>query len=155
MPQESIPSTSRPGVLYGVGYEGRTADQLVALLVRSGVETVVDVRLTPISRKPGLSKTKLSALLARQGISYRHEPLLGNPRDNRAGFRDGHLSEAKGRYAHKLSNGSRKALLRLIELTQSSIVAMLCVEADQHRCHRQVIAEAVEYEAPTVVHLTL
>ncbi|PPJ18215.1 hypothetical protein C5E45_10195 [Nocardia nova] len=42
------------------------------LLAEAGVATVVDVRLTPISRKPGLSKTKLSAALAEAGIRYVH-----------------------------------------------------------------------------------
>jgi hypothetical protein len=35
-----------------VGYEGLTADQLMARLVAMGVTRLVDVRLTPISRKP-------------------------------------------------------------------------------------------------------
>ncbi|WP_258081414.1 DUF488 domain-containing protein [Nocardia nova] len=58
--------------LFTVGYEGRRADELVMLLAEAGVATVVDVRLTPISRKPGLSKTKLSAALAEAGIRYVH-----------------------------------------------------------------------------------
>jgi hypothetical protein len=41
-----------PGLL-SVGYEGRTVDDLVDLLVAEGVEVVADVRLTPMSRKPG------------------------------------------------------------------------------------------------------
>lgn len=147
--------TRRPGILYGVGYEGRTAEQLVRLLARSGVETVVDVRLNPISRKPGLSKTKLSALLAENGIEYVHERLLGNPRDNRAGFSDGRLEEAQDRFAARLANGSRQALLDLVERARNGSVAMLCVEADQRHCHRQVIADAVEREAPTILHIDL
>jgi uncharacterized protein (DUF488 family) len=60
-----------PGLL-SVGYEGRTAQSLVQLLVDAGVDVVVDVRLTPLSRKPGLSKTRLGELLADVGVEYRH-----------------------------------------------------------------------------------
>ncbi len=56
-----------------VRYEGRTAGQLVADLYDLEVKHLVDVRLTPLSRKPGLSKCKLDA-----GITYRHMPGLGN-----------------------------------------------------------------------------
>src|SRR5258707_759886 len=72
--------------LVGVGYEGRTVDELVAHLVAVGVSRLIDVRLTPISRKRGLSKTALGAALADVGIEYEHRRELGNPKTNRAGF---------------------------------------------------------------------
>ncbi|MFE2500029.1 DUF488 family protein [Streptomyces scopuliridis] len=45
---------------------------------------VADVRLTPISRKPGFSKTRLPHALDEAGITYTHLRALGNPKDNRA-----------------------------------------------------------------------
>lgn len=155
MPDTAARPNRPRGILYGVGYEGRSAEQLVNLLARAGVDTVVDVRLNPVSRKPGLSKTKLAALLSANGIAYVHEPMLGNPQDNRAGFSDGRLHQARERFAERLSNGSRQALLELVERARTGSVAMLCVEAERRRCHRQVIAEAVEEAAPGVVHVDL
>lgn len=143
------------GILYSLGYEGRTADQLVELLAMRRVEVLVDVRLTPLSRKPGLSKRKLAELLEAHGIEYVHEPQLGNLRDNRDGFHNGHLTEAKERFAERLSNGSRSALLSLMDRARAGNVAMLCVEADQERCHRQVIAEAVAAEAPHLIQIQI
>ena len=63
-----------------IGYEGKTVDDLVAQLLEQGVPVLVDVRLTPPSRKPGLSKTKLSEALAAVGIGYVHHRALGNPK---------------------------------------------------------------------------
>lgn len=40
-----------PG-LVSVGYEGRTIEDLVEVLVAQNVQVVADVRLTPLSRKP-------------------------------------------------------------------------------------------------------
>ncbi len=70
----------------GVGYEGLDSDGLMSKLRLRGVRTVVDVRLNPISRKRGLSKTALKGRLAEEEIAYEHLPSLGNPRDNREGF---------------------------------------------------------------------
>lgn len=144
-----------PGVLYNVGYEGRSAEQLLDLLELMQVQVLVDVRLNPISRKQGLSKTRLAEGLAARGMEYVHEPLLGNPRENRDGFSNGHLAQAKAVFAARLSNGSRDAFLRLVERARGERVAMLCVESEPERCHRQVIAEAVEEEAPDLIQLPL
>jgi len=148
-------SKKPPGVLYNVGYEGRSADQLLDLLELTQVQVLIDVRLNPISRKPGLSKTKLAAALAAKGIEYVHEPLLGNPQENREGFSNGHLAQAKAAYAARLTNGSRDAFIRLVERARDERVAMLCMESEPERCHRQVIVEAVEDEAPDLVQLPL
>lgn len=60
-----------PG-LWSAGYEGRDIDSFVAALVDSHIGVVADVRLTPISRKKGFSKTRLGDALAEAGIKYTH-----------------------------------------------------------------------------------
>ncbi len=53
------------GTLVSIGYEGKTLSDLVTQLLEQGVRVLVDVRLTPLSRKPGLSKTKLTEAQAK------------------------------------------------------------------------------------------
>src|SRR3954471_17458392 len=60
------------GTLVSIGYEGKTVVDLVAQLLEQGVRVLVDVRLTPLSRKPGLSKSKLAEALVAVGIIYVH-----------------------------------------------------------------------------------
>ena len=130
-----------PGSL-SVGYEGRTAQSLVQLLVDAGVDVVVDVRLTPLSRKPGLSKTRLSELLAEAGVEYRHLRALGNPRENRAPFGDGRVALGVRRSRKLLEQPASSAdLEELVELTQTRRVAVLGFERDHDRCHRQVVTD--------------
>ena len=62
--------------LFSVGYEGRDLDEFVRLLRAHGVTVLLDVRLNAISRKPGFSKTRLTAALADAGIRYRHARAL-------------------------------------------------------------------------------
>jgi uncharacterized protein (DUF488 family) len=58
-----------PGRIYSVGYEGFQLKGLVESLVAAKVFLVVDVRLTPVSRKPGFSAKSLSAELGKAGIA--------------------------------------------------------------------------------------
>lgn len=129
--------------LYGFGYEGKTAEELIATLKNYEISTLVDVRLTPISRKKGLSKTKLAAAVETVGMTYLHLPALGNPKDNRAGFRVPYTPEwATARHNFEQVLERESALLALDEIQQQLTVGnvgLLCFEANTKCCHRDVI----------------
>ncbi|GAA3465427.1 hypothetical protein GCM10018963_74400 [Saccharothrix longispora] len=134
-----------PGVV-GVGYEGLDVEGFVSRLTDLGVRVLADVRLTPISRKRGFSKRALAETLSEAGVEYLHLRELGNPKDNRPGFAgdDVALSRARGRYADLLDVGAAdSALDRLAVLAGEWRVAVMCFEADEERCHRHVVLEAV------------
>jgi uncharacterized protein (DUF488 family) len=107
---------------------------------------LVDVRLNPISRKPGLSKTALGQALAEAGIAYEHRRELGNPKTNRAGFAGAatEREQARTRYQELLRRPEAcEALDALAQAGDRERVAVLCFEAEEHRCHRDVVlAEA-------------
>jgi len=44
--------------IYTIGYEGIDIEQFFTLLSEHNIETVVDVRELPLSRKPGFSKER-------------------------------------------------------------------------------------------------
>jgi uncharacterized protein (DUF488 family) len=142
-------------MLYSVGYEGRTADQFVHALVAAGVDVLYDVRLNPVSRKPGFSKNKLRDALEAAGVGYVHEPLLGNPPDNRDAFRNGNFEQGRARFQQRLNNGSREALDNLTKDSRQRTIALLCVEKDADRCHRKVITEAVQDARPELMVVAL
>ncbi|MBW8171776.1 DUF488 domain-containing protein [Ornithinimicrobium sp. Arc0846-15] len=129
--------------LISIGYEGRNAAELIQRLKDQDVQVLVDVRLTPLSRKKGLSKTALSAALAEAGIRYVHHRQLGNPKDNRDDFRKG-LATSRERYRDVLTgtDGS-EALRHVLELLGQESVALLCFERDHDQCHRHMVAEAL------------
>ncbi|ELS55169.1 DUF488 family protein, N3 subclade [Streptomyces viridochromogenes] len=132
-----------PG-LWSAGYEGRDIDSFVASLVDSRIGVVADVRLTPISRKKGFSKTRLGEALAEAGIEYTHLRGLGNPKDNREPFWDGRVEVGRARFRGLLQSEEAQADLdRLAEHARASRVAVLCFEKDESRCHRQVVLETV------------
>jgi uncharacterized protein (DUF488 family) len=138
------------GRIYSVGYEGFELGAFVDHLVGMKVSVVVDVRLNAISRKRGFSRRALTAALADAGIGYRHEPELGNPPDNRDSFRTGDGAEGRQRMRAMLENGSGPALQRLIDVARVDRVAVLCVERERTKCHRDVITEMVTEADPTI-----
>lgn len=135
-----VHSLTRPSTIASVGYEGRIVDQLIAALVEANVSALVDVREHAISRKPGLSKRGLAAHCEAHGIEYKHEPTLGNPRENRNGFRVGLPDSLKIYEEHLLGNGEA-ALARVADLLKDRTVALLCFEADPCSCHRSIVAD--------------
>jgi uncharacterized protein (DUF488 family) len=129
-------------MIAGVGYEGITIDALIADLVDRRIELVVDVRLNAISRKRGFSRRALSAALDVAGIEYRHEPTLGNPRENREAFRAGDAA-AMEVIRTRLATVGADAMARLERDAREHRVAVLCFERDEARCHRQVILDGI------------
>ncbi len=134
--------------IYTIGYEDLRLDQFLNKLRENRIDTVVDVRLTPSSRRAGFSKGVLAKALDAADIGYIHERDLGNPPENRAAFRRGPLEEGRCRMKARLENGSAPALQRLVERATQERVAVLCVEMADARCHRQVIVEMAREIAP-------
>lgn len=131
----------------GIGYEGLDVDGLITRLRLRGVQHVVDVRLTPISRKRGLSKTALSARLAEVGIAYSHFRALGNPKSNRDGFAEitgAAAEQSRERFRGVLkSSEAEDALNAIRKIAETERVSLLCFEAEQGRCHRSLVLEAL------------
>lgn len=137
-----------PHQLHGWGYEGQTVEDLITFASGNRIEVIFDVRLNPISRKRGFSKRGLSEALTAAGLVYLHRPALGNPRDNRDGFAS--PESCAGKAAHDRfrtevldADEAQDAIYELsVALTRSS-VALLCYEADQRRCHRRLVIDAI------------
>lgn len=145
-------SPVRQGRLYSVGYEGFTLASFVER-VRGLVSTVVDVRLNPVSRRPGFSKKPLSAALVDAGVGYVHERALGNPMANRVYWQPGGDVEVGRDFLRELftqDGESRAALSRLIERAHHEPVAVLCLERASANCHRIVVTELALTLDPTL-----
>lgn len=116
------------------------------MLTEVAVDSVVDVRLTPISRKPGFSKSALADAVRSRGIAYEHRRVLGNPKENRAGFAGGprQLAGARAVYLRRLCVGEARDVVReLVERSARERIALLCFERDTERCHRYVLLEEI------------
>lgn len=126
--------------LYTVGYEGRTLNDFLALLLAQGITRVIDVRALPLSRRRGFSKTSLREALERTGIDYVHIREAGNPYRNLKHDIVACLSA----YRKHLSKTPE-----IIELVEQAALghraALLCVENEASNCHRSILGEQLRH----------
>lgn len=136
--------------IFSVGYEGRTLAGFVSALQEHNVQVVVDVRLNPISRKKGFSKSLLRTALALRGIAYHHEPRLGNPKHNRPPFLSGDVEYGRARFIQLMGDDGHAAIGQLTELAGASTMAILCVERESERCHRAAVTGFMTAARPEI-----
>lgn len=129
--------------VFTIGYEGLSVDDFRSLLSKHGIETIVDVRELPLSRKPGFSKKALASMLDDSGLAYVHMGRLGCPRSVRIRYRsDGDWQRYTARFLKYLAT-QKDAIADLATLVEESTCALLCFEADYNFCHRSMVAAAV------------
>jgi uncharacterized protein (DUF488 family) len=144
-----------PTALYTIGYEGLEIDAFVSRLRNAGVQTIVDVRGLPLSRKAGFSKRSFAARLEAAGIAYLHKHTLGCPKEVRDRYRkDSDWARyTRGFLAHLAKQES--CVRELATLADFTSVCLVCFEADFSMCHRTYVARAAHrMGGPAVRHIT-
>jgi uncharacterized protein (DUF488 family) len=132
----------------GIGYQGRSQDELVGALRAAGIETLIDVRELPWSRRAGFAKQALAERLTREGIRYVHLPSAGNPRAIRKSGR----SPAEMLACYREHLAQRPAVLdEILAAAGGAPTALLCYEADVAACHRSVLLAALAARHPELV----
>lgn len=138
--------------LYTSGYQSLTIAQFITRLKQAGIETLVDIRATPYSRKPDFSKKELAAHLAQASVAYRHMQALGCPKPIRDAYGHDHAQYELHFQRYLATQGA--AVAELTAFSQSTTACLLCFEADYRECHRSLVAEACQaLLAMPVVHL--
>ena len=130
-------------IIHTIGYEGIDIDRFLSLLREHDIETVVDVRELPLSRKPGFSKKALTDTPNLSGLEYVHIPDLGCPKAIRSRYHtDGNWKRYTAGFLKYLATQD-EAIADLASMAALSNCALLCFEADYHYCHRSMVADAV------------
>ena len=73
--------------LYSLGYEGKSLEEYLNILIKRDIKAICDVRKNAISRKYGFSKNTLKNAEESIGIDYRHFPELGIKSEKRTGLK--------------------------------------------------------------------
>jgi uncharacterized protein (DUF488 family) len=142
--------------VYTIGHSTRTAEELIALLQRNAVRTVVDVRRYPGSRRhPQFGKEALAGTLNAASIGYIHAPDLGGRRAAAPDSPNRAWRNAAFRgYADYMATAGFDAALRTLEQEVGRArTAILCAEAVPWRCHRNLIADALLARGHEVIHV--
>lgn len=141
--------------LYTIGYEGMDIRTFIDRLREASVQTIVDVRELPLSRKKGFSKTAFRQALAESGIAYFHVPALGCPKSVRDRYKADHDWAAYTNSFLAYVETQDATVRELVKLTKATKACLVCFEADFSMCHRIYVARAARrLGGPTVMHLT-
>lgn len=140
--------------VWTIGHGTRAVDELVATLRDAGVETLVDVRRFPGSRRnPQFGQAALAVELASASIAYVHAPDLGGRRSGVPGEdRFGCLRVPAFRsYAAWMSSDEWQHALA--DALARERPCFMCAETLPWRCHRRLIADLLAARGADVVHL--
>ena len=130
---------------FTIGYEHTTQAGLIAALQQHGVKRLIDARDVANSRRAGFSKKLLAASLDEGGITYLHLRPLGTPKAGRDANRAGRMDDFRRIYMARFSEpDAQLALLEAEDLCRTSATALLCFCGDEKKCHRHIIATALE-----------
>jgi uncharacterized protein (DUF488 family) len=143
-------------IAYTIGHSTRGIDEFIALLERSRIERLIDVRAFPGSRRhPHFNREALARTLPERGIEYYHLPALGGRRRPRADAPpSGWRNESFRGYAEYMRTPEfHQALHELMALASERRTAIMCSEAVPWRCHRTLIADALTARGCEVEHI--
>jgi uncharacterized protein (DUF488 family) len=127
-----------------VGHGTATADAFAELVRRAGVDTVVDVRRFPGSRRhPHFAKDEMARWLDEHDLRYRWLEALGGRRGSGADSPNVALRNQQFRaYAdHMAGDEFALGVGELLEAATKTAVAVMCSESVWWRCHRRLLAD--------------
>lgn len=144
-------------VLYTIGHSTRTIEELVGALQAHQVQTLVDIRAFPMSKRlPQFNRDSLEQSLPAAGIRYAWFKALG-------GYRKKILEESPNialrnqsfrNYAdYMLTPEFERAMSDLIALAERSRTAYMCAERVYFRCHRMLVSDWLVAHGHEVLHI--
>jgi uncharacterized protein (DUF488 family) len=143
--------------LYTIGHSTRTLEELVAALQAHGIQTLVDIRAFPMSRRlPQFNRESLEQSLPAAGIQYRWMNALG-------GYRKKIVDESPNialrndsfrNYAdYMLTPEFEQAMAELVALAEKGPTAYMCAERVYFRCHRMLVSDWLVAHGHDVLHI--
>lgn len=145
-----------PGTVLTIGHSTLPIDKFLETLAAYGVERLADVRTVPRSRRnPQFNREALSDSLAAAGIEYLAMPSLGGLRRPRKdSLNTGWRNDSFRGYADYMQTAEfADALEQLMRSSGEKRTAIMCAEAVPWRCHRSLVADALQVRGVPVVEI--
>jgi len=143
--------------LYTIGHSTRTLEELIAALQGHSIQTLVDIRSFPMSRRlPHFNRESLEKSLPEAGVKYVWMKELGGRRKK---IRDDSpnvalRSPSFRNYAdYMLTVEFQRAIADLITMAEHSRTAYMCAERVYFRCHRMLVSDWLAAHGHEVLHI--
>jgi uncharacterized protein (DUF488 family) len=143
--------------LYTIGHSTRPLGDLIVALRAHGINSLVDIRAFPASRRlPQFKRESLELTLPAEGIRYFWMKALG-------GYRKKILDESPNialrndsfrNYAdYMLTPEFEQATSEVIALAEQAPTAYMCAERVYFRCHRMLVSDWLLAHGHEVLHI--
>ena len=143
--------------LYTIGHSTRALEDLIGTLRAHQIQTLVDIRAFPMSRRlPQFNRDSLEKTLPAGGIRYLWMKAMG-------GYRKKILEESPNialrnpsfrNYAdYMLTPEFEGAISEVIALAENSRTAFMCAERVYFRCHRMLVSDWLVAHGHEVLHI--
>lgn len=143
--------------IYTIGHSTRTFDELVEALRAHGIQTLVDIRAFPMSRRlPHFNRENFELELPKAGINYVWEPRLGGRRKKilQDSPNTALRSDSFRNYAdYMLTPEFRAAIDELIARADRERTAIMCAERVYFQCHRMLVSDWLAAHGHDVLHI--
>src|SRR5713101_471426 len=143
--------------LFTIGHSTRSLDELIDALQAHSIETLVDIRSFPMSRRlPHFSRESLEKALPAAGIQYVWMKDLGGRR--KKSLEDSPnvalRNDSFRNYAdYMLTPEFERAIAELIKLGEQSRTAYMCAERVYFRCHRMLVSDWLVAHGHEALHI--
>jgi uncharacterized protein (DUF488 family) len=144
------------GTIFTVGHSTLPIGRFIALLQIYGIERLVDIRTVPRSRhNPQFNDSALAESLSGEHIEYVPMQALGGLRHPRKDSPNGGWRNKgfRGYADYMQTEAFEDALEELVRLERQKRVAIMCAEAVPWRCHRSLVADALDVRGVPVVEV--
>lgn len=144
------------GAIFTLGHSTLPIDRFIGLLRIYGVQRLVDVRTVPRPRhNPQFNDNELARSLVSEHIEYMPMPALGGLRHARkdspnTGWRNAGF---RGYADYMQTPAFANAVEELIAMGRERCVAVMCAEAVPWRCHRSLVADALNVRGVAAVEI--
>ena len=142
--------------IHTIGHSTRPIEEFIDLLREFGITTLVDIRTIPRSRhNPQYEQEALKQSLPKAGITYVHLTALGGLRNKAdTGLNDGWRNASFRNFADYMQTPAfEEGLGELLGIAQKSPTAIMCAEAVPWRCHRSLVADALDVRGVPVIEI--
>ena len=143
--------------LFTIGHSTRALDDLVEVLKKHEIQTLVDIRAFPMSRRlPHFNRESLEKALPEAGVQYVWMKALG-------GYRKKTLADSPNialrnasfrNYAdYMLTPEFEAAANELIRFAEQGRTAYMCAERMWFQCHRMLVSDWLVAHGHNVFHI--
>src|SRR5215469_4442076 len=143
--------------LFTIGHSTRTLEELIGALSAHSIETLVDIRSFPMSRRlPYFNRESLEKAMPEAGIRYVWMNDLGGRRKKSLPLSPNVAlrNDSFRNYAdYMLTPEFERAALELVEIGRRSRTAYMCAERVYFRCHRMLVSDWLVAHGHKVLHI--